>query len=218
MLRAHVPDFPLRVSNPAALPELERVLDREAKIPAALEALGSLSGNRVLLVRPQPAFGDRLIDRLAATETVDFLPAPSVEAASADAIVAWFDGIAPGAADSMPAQAEVDDAERILAPGGRLLVVHDYGRDELTPLEANAEAEARRIDWSRPKGWFLAHGFKIRVLHCWLTFESMAEAGAVLGRAFDREPASVEATLRRPRVEWKVAVYHRTMGASGASA
>jgi hypothetical protein len=105
------------------------------------------------------------------------------------------------------------DALRILAPGGRLLVVHDYGRDELTPLEANDDAEQRRIDWSRPKGWFLARGFKVRVLHCWLTFESMDEATDVLGRAFDREPASVEAELRRPRVEWKVAVYHRTMGA-----
>jgi hypothetical protein len=41
----------------------------------------------------------------------------------------------------------------------------------------------------------------------------MDEATDVLGRAFDREPASVEAELRRPRVEWKVAVYHRTMGA-----
>jgi SAM-dependent methyltransferase len=209
-----VPDFPLRLSNPAALPELERVLDREAKIPAALEALGSLSGSRLLLVRPEPPFAVTLIERFTALATVDSLPAPSVSDASVDVIVAWFDGIAPVADDCAPAQAEVDDAERILAPGGRLLVVHDYGRDELTPLEADAEAEARRIDWSRPKGWFLARGFKVRVLHCWLTFDSMEEATAVLGRAFDRSPASTEAQLRRPRVEWKVAVYHRTMGAT----
>jgi hypothetical protein len=218
MLRAHVPDFPLRLRDQASLPELERVLDREAKIPAALEALGSLHGNRVLVVRPRTTFGDHLIDQLSATDTVDSLPAPAVRNASADAIVAWFHGIAPQAFDCSPAQAEVDDAERILAPGGRLLVVHDYGRDELTPLEADAAAEARRIAWSRPKGWFLAHGFKVRVLHCWLTFDSMEEAKTVLGRAFEREPASVEAALRRSRVEWKVAVYHRTMGASGAAA
>ena len=209
-----MPDFPLRLRNPAALPELERVLDREAKIPAALDALGSLSGSRLLLVRRDPPFALALIDRLTVAATVDSLPAPSVSDGSVDAIVAWFDGIAPVADDGAPAQAEVDDAERILAPGGRLLVVHDYGRAELPPLEADAEAEARRIDWSRPKGWFLTRGFKVRVLHCWLTFDSMDDAAAVLGRAFDREPASVEAELRRPRVEWKVAVYHRTMGAT----
>jgi hypothetical protein len=214
MLRALVPDFPLRLSNPAVLPELERVLDREHKIPAALEALGSLPGTRVLLVRPEPAFAGALIDRLAATSTVDRLPAPSVGDGSVDAIVTWFDAVAPVPADSSPALAEVKDAERILVPGGRLLVVHDYGRDELTPLEANAEAETRRIDWSRPKGWFLARGFKVRVLHCWLTFDSMDQATALLGRAFDREPGAVQAELRRPKVEWKVAVYHRTMGAS----
>ena len=213
MLRDHVPDFPLRLSNPVALPELERVLDREAKIPAALETLGRLSESRLLLVRPEFTFAQELIERLAATATIDSLPAPAIENGSIDAIVTWFDGVAPAAVDCGAAQGQADDAERILAPGGRLLVVHDYGRDELTPLEGDADAEALRIDWSRPKGWFLTRGFKVRVLHCWLTFESMEEAGAVLGRAFDREPASIEAELRRPRVEWKVAVYHRTMGA-----
>jgi hypothetical protein len=207
-----VPDFPLRVSNPAALPELERVLDREAKIPAALEALGARSGRRLLVVRREPAFGEHLIGQLSATATVDSLPAPSERDESADTIVAWFGGIAPQGADCAPAEAEVTDAQRILAPGGRLLVVHDYGRDELTPLEADAEAEARRVDWSRPKGWFLARGFKVRVLHCWLTFDSMEDASTVLGRAFNREPAAVESEIRRPKVEWKVAVYHRSMG------
>jgi hypothetical protein len=215
MLRAHVPDFPLRLANPAALPEIERVLDREAKIPAALESLGSLTTSRVLLVRPEPPFAAGLIERLGATCTVGTLPAASVATGSVDAIVTWFAGIAPaGAGGGTPAEVEAGDAERILAPGGRLLVVHDYGRDELTPLEADADAETRRIDWSRPKGWFLARGFKIHVLHCWLTFGSMEEASTVLGHAFDCEPAAVEARIRRPRVEWKVAVYHRTMGAA----
>src|SRR4051812_25876273 len=212
MLRAHVPDFPLRLSNPVALPELERVLDREAKIPAALETLGRLVGSRMLLVRPVPAFAKGLTDRLPAAATIDALPAPAVENGSVDAIVTWFDAIAPAGTDCASAQTQADDADRILVPGGRLLVVHDYGRDELTPLEGDADAEALRTDWSRPKGWFLTRGFKVRVLHCWLTFESKDEAAEILGRAFEREPATIEAELRRPRVEWKVAVYHRTMG------
>ena len=84
-------------------------------------------------------------------------------------------------------------AQSLSATRWELIVVHDYGRDDLTPLEADADAESRRIDWSRPKGWFLTRGFKIRVLHCWLTFESMEEASAVLGRAFDREESEQEA-------------------------
>jgi hypothetical protein len=216
MLRAHVPDFPLRVSNPSALSELERVLDREAKIPAALESLGADSATRLLLVRPEPMFGVRLTDRLKATATIASLPAASVSSASADVMVAWFDAIAPNGNPSpdhdSSAEAQVNDAQRILDHGGRLLVVHDYGRDEITPLEADPAAEAQRVAWSRPKGWFLSHGFKVRVLHCWLTFDSIEEASDLLGLAFDREPASVGAGLRRPRLEWKVAVYHRTMG------
>ena len=38
--------------------------------------------------------------------------------------------------------------------------------------------------WSRRDGPFLANGFKVRVVHCWWTFDSMDETRSFLGAAF----------------------------------
>lgn len=211
-----MPDFPLRVSDDAALPELERVLDRDRKIPSTLEVLGPLAARRVVLIRPEPVFASDLIDRLGPfVDVARQLPAPELPDASADVVVTWFSAIAPGVDPTEAVEAQIADAQRILVPGGRLLVVHDYGRDDITPLETDATAETLRVEWSRPKGWFLSRDFKVRVIHAWLDFETVDQAADLLGRAFARDPGVLVAGFRRPRIAWKVAVYHRTMGVPG---
>ena len=66
--------------------------------------------------------------------------------------------------------------------------------------------------WSRREGQFLRdNGFKIRVVHCFWTFPSLEEAQTVLAELGDRGPEVAEA-LKRPRLSWNVAVYHRPRG------
>ena len=73
--------------------------------------------------------------------------------------------------------------------------------------------------WSRREGPFLrGGGFKVRVVHCFWTFPSVEEAQAFLGEAFGERGAAVGAGLKRPRLAWNVAVYHRRRGGPEAVA
>ena len=54
-------------------------------------------------------------------------------------------------------------------------------------------------------------GFRVRVVHCWWTFADLETMSAALGDLFPATGAAVAGTLRRPRVSFKVAVYHRAV-------
>ena len=99
------------------------------------------------------------------------------------------------------------EADRVLRPDGRLLVVHDYGRDDVSHLRGD---QPEYGSWGRRDGWYLTHGFRVRVIHCFWTFDSMVETAAFLTDAFGAVGDQVAATLKRPRLSYNVAVYHRT--------
>ena len=69
----------------------------------------------------------------------------------------------------------------------------------------------------RRDGPFLANGFKVRVVHCWWTFDSVESAQTFVGEAFGEAGRAFGAALKRPRLSYNVAIYHRTLG-SGAAA
>jgi hypothetical protein len=137
-----------------------------------------------------------------------FFPFPGIRYhapdGSLDALVTlWtgFRGVPP---------ADLAEADRALAAGGRLLVVHDYGRDDVSALREPEAPEYR--SWSRREGPFLREaGFKIRVLHCFWTFPTMEDATEALA-AFGERGVAVAERLKRPRLAWNVAVYHRWQG------
>jgi len=213
---------------------LSSALDREGKIPRAFEALGPVAGRDVVLVDAGGGMRARQLAELGARLTLLERDGPRVAALRADVADLTGVTIAEGSfartnlpdssadiviscwsafRDDLPG--ELGEAERILRPGGRLLVLHDYGRDDVSRLRGPDLPEYGA--WSRRDGWFLQHGFKVRVLHCWWTFETVEDAQAFLGDAFGAVGREVGAGLRRPRLSYNVAIYHRTRGGADAS-
>ncbi len=199
---------------PVALPpdlsaRLVGAMDVESKIPRAFEALGPVAGADVVLVDGDSTLrAAQLVALGARLTTVHAANLPDLPAASTDVIVScwsWF-------RDDLPASLLA--TERVLRPGGRLLVLHDYGRDDVSRLRSPELPEY--TTWGRRDGWFLRTGFKVRVIHCWWTFDAVADAVSFLEAAFGAPGAAVGAELRRPRLSHNVAVYHRTKGGAPA--
>ena len=95
----------------------------------------------------------------------------------------------------------------MLRPDGRLLVLLDYGRDDVSRLRGDLPEYGL---WSRRDGPYLANGFRVRVIHCFWTFDSLDEARSFLVDAFADVGRTVGDKLTRPRLSYNVAVYHRS--------
>jgi SAM-dependent methyltransferase len=220
-----VADLPLDFASGLAR-RLTRALDVEGKIPRALDDLGRLAGADVLLMDAAgglraaqlASLGARLILLGPATAVAALkvqatdLPGPATARAgepaatglqhdSVDAVVSCWSGFRDGAA------AELAEADRILRPGGRLLVLHDYGRDDVSALRSPELPEY--TTWGRRDGWFLRTGFKVRVIHCWWSFDDLDDARDFLAAGFGDVGRTVGARLTRPRLSYNVAIYHR---------
>ena len=77
-----------------------------------------------------------------------------------------------------------------------------------SPAFAGADAP-EYTTWSRRDGPFLRDGFRIHVVHCFWTFDSLDDARSLLHDAFGPAGDELALRLRRPRLAWNVAVYHR---------
>ncbi|MEO7663904.1 MAG: hypothetical protein ABIV26_02175 [Candidatus Limnocylindrales bacterium] len=188
---------------------LSAALDVEGKIARGLEALGPVAGRDVLLVDATGSAVAAAIHGLGARIHHQPISEPfrsELPDGSVDAVVGlWsaFRGVDAG---------ELAEVDRVLRPKGRLLVIHDYGRDDVSRLLGERPEYGA---WSHRNGPFLGGGFRVRVLHCFWTFESMEAMTAFLVDAFGENGAAVVATLKRPRLTYNVAIYHRTRGGAG---
>jgi hypothetical protein len=203
-----VSDLPLILPADAAS-TLLGALDREHKIDRALATLGPIADRDVAVI----GGGASELERLrAARARVSDLPTdgggvwPMADEAVDTVLSAWsaFRGVAPH---------DLAEADRVLRPHGRLLVIHDYGRDDVSRLRGDLPDYGL---WSRRDGLFIRNGFRLRVLHCFWTFDSLAEAVRFLGEAFGEAGSAVARELTRPRLSYNVAIYHRTRGAGPA--
>lgn len=203
-------DLPIDLRDGLA-ERLARALDVESKIPRTLEALGPVGGRDVLLLDGADGIRTRQLAELGARVTLAKRSAPARIAAPdrcADVLVGlWsaFRGVEP---------TDLSEAERVLRPGGRLLVVHDYGRDDVSRLRGDLPEYG---SWGRRGGPFLGQGFRVRVVHCFWTFDSIEDATDFLAAAFDDVGRDVASGLKRPRLSYNVAVYHRTIGTEAAA-
>jgi hypothetical protein len=204
-----VPDLPFSIPG-SFRTVVEAALDRERKLDAALEALGPLAGRDVVAIDPGSAQVGRWTAAGARTVAVPALlpdDGRSLPATSADAIVS------PWAAFRGADPAEIAEADRILRPDGRLLVLHDYGRDDLATLRGD---QPEFGVWTRRDGPFLTNGFRVRVIHCFWTFDDLDAARTVVEGVFGEPGRRFARELRRPRLSWNVAIYHRTRGGARA--
>jgi hypothetical protein len=196
----------LPVSLPAGLePAFLAAFDPPGKLVAALESLGPLAGRDVLVV--DATDGPVIAGLAAAGARVATQPNRSPakldpDDGSVDVVLGlWtaFRGVQPG---------EMAEVDRVLRPGGRQLVVHDYGRDDVSRLYPADRPEYGA--WSHRFGPFLKDAFRVRVVHCFWEFDSQEAASDFLSTAFGEAGATVAASLKRPRLSYNVAVYHRS--------
>ncbi len=203
-------NVPFNLPDPLAA-QLASALDVEGKIARAIEALGPVAGRDVLLLDGSGSTLDAAMADLGARVAHGSGAAPfraALPDASVDAVVSLWSGFRGVDPD------EIAEADRVLRPGGRLLVIHDYGRDDVSKIQPDREEYGA---WSHRTGPFLATGFRVRVLHCFWTFETLEATSAFLGDAFGDAGRAVAATLRRPRLSYNLAVYHRTQGGEPAA-
>ena len=204
-----VSDLPLSLPSDVAT-RLRVALDRERKIDQALETLGPVAGRDVLVIGGGPDELARYAHASARVTPVELGdPSWPIDDGSIDTILSVWSGFR--GID----RAGLEEVDRVLRPGGRLLVVHDYGRDDVSRLRGELPEYGA---WSRRDGPFLATGFRVRVIHCFWTFDEMADARSFLESAFGQAGSALGAALKRPRLSYNVAVYHRTRGAAAPAA
>jgi SAM-dependent methyltransferase len=221
-MRAILP--PWTDPDPALLARLGEVIDPERKVLAALDRIVPLSGKRIadvgtgighypmLLARrtgrtygieTQPALLDAARQRAGAAHqpNIRIIEGGGERLPLRDGAV---DIVLSGEIEPddrwLPA---IDEALRVLRTGGRLVVIGYYGRDDLASLlEPEVVAQARRAT-QRRTGWWLRHGFRIKVVHARIDFQNDQTAAELLprlygdrGRAFLMGPHPLSLRLR----------------------
>ncbi len=102
----------------------------------------------------------------------------------------------------------ITEAMRVIRPGGRLVVMGYYGRDDVAPLlEPEVVAQARHAT-QRRSGWWLRHGFKIKVVHARLDLRDADAAHAILPRLYGDRARAFLMTAYPAMPELKLGLYH----------
>jgi hypothetical protein len=204
-----MPDLSIALSSVELEEALLRVVDAEGKVPAALEALGPVIGRDVVVLDAGHGFRVHQLEQIGARVAAFQFP---LSDAAAGELAGWIGRadavVVPWSEMATPGSRFLAEAGALLRPCGRLLVIHDYGRDDVWGLLP--AVHERQVAWSQRNGPFLGDGFRIRVIHCWWTFESIEQARDLLGAAFGGAGVEVADKMKRLRLEYSIAVYHRS--------
>ncbi len=216
--RFDVADLPCTLAEPALRERLAAALDADGKIPRTLDSLGPIADRDVLLFDADDGLRAGQLRALGGRVTVvpRDVDLGGLDREIADVAVILWD---PKAEPTPECAARYDAMTPLLRPGGRLLVLLNYGRDDVARLLPGAERAALDYASLRQRDtWFLRRGFKLRVIHGWWTFETIEDAASFLSNGFGEAGADMAVTLRRPRLSHKMVVYHRTQAPEVAAA
>jgi SAM-dependent methyltransferase len=215
--------------DPALHARLGDLFDPERKVLAGLERITPLSGKRIADVGTGIGHYPMLLARrtgrtygiesdpallAAARRRAAELHQPNIRIVEGDATAL---PLRDGAVDvvltsridpddgSWPA---INEALRVLRPGGRLVVIGYYGRDDIaTLLEPEVVAHVRDAT-QRRTGWWLRNGFKIKVVHARLDLRDADAAHELLPRLYGDRGRAYLMAPHRPMPELKLGLYH----------
>jgi SAM-dependent methyltransferase len=109
---------------------------------------------------------------------------------------------------ALPAIAE---AFRVLRPGGRLIVIGYYGRDDVAALlEPEIVAQAMEAT-QRRTGWWLRNGFKIKVVYARVDRTDSELAHEMLPRLYGDRGRAYLMGPHRPFLRLNLGLYHRSV-------
>jgi SAM-dependent methyltransferase len=212
-MRAILP--PWTDTDPLLLERLGEVIDPERRVLEALERIVPLSGKRIADVGTGIGHYPMLLARRTGrTYGIEAQPALLKAARSrADASHQPNIRMVKGSGEHLPLRdaavdvvlsgeiepddrslPSIEEALRVLRPNGRLVVIGYYGRDDLVELLEPEVVDKARHATQRRTGWWLRHGFKIKVVHSRLDLQDEATALELLPRLYgDRGRAFLDA-------------------------
>ena len=205
---------------------MAQAIDPGQHIPAAMQAVAPLEGQSLLDVGA--GVGDRTIVYARLADHVYALePDPRalpilrgrIKSSGAPNVT-----VVPGSAESIPlddgavdvayatwayffgpgSESGLREVERVVRSGGDIVVVQNYGHDELARFWPPHEAECET--WPP---WFQEQGFACDVVDTVWRFRTMDEALAVLGFLWGEGARAHVLEQDKVRFGYKVAVYHR---------
>jgi SAM-dependent methyltransferase len=220
-------------ADPALHARLGAAIDPDRKVLAALERITPISGKRIADVGTGIGHYPMLLARRTG-RTYGIESDPSLLAeARRRAVDAHQPNIriVEGEPTSLPLRdgavdivltslidpddgslAAVAEARRVLRPGGRLVVIGHYGRDDVAAL-LEPEVHDHVMEATRRRtGWWLRNGFKIKVVHARLDLGDAATAHELLPRLYGDRGRAYLMGAHRPSLRLNLGLYHMVAG------
>jgi SAM-dependent methyltransferase len=217
-------------ADPVLHARLAAAIDPDRKVLQALERIAPLSGKRIADVGTGLGHYPMLLARRTGrTYGVESAPAllaearrlvaeshqPNIRIVEGDAVSLPLRDAAVDfvlSADISPEDASlpaIAEAMRVLRPGGRLIAIGYYGRDDVAAL-LDPETVARAMEAThRRTGWWLRNGFKIKVVHSRVDLSDTDLAHELLPRLYGDRGRAYLMAPHGPSLRLNLGLYHR---------